>query len=137
MAGPGTEFLGSLALKRLLRTAPFFVVVSGLLLGACRQDRAPPGTVTTSASPPSSQRTGPVARARAADGGVGSIQGIVTLTGEPPLAQGVKRGSDPACEHAPVNDEQVIVQNGRIANVFVQLLDADGTSVPSQPVIVD
>ena len=36
-----------------------------------------------------------------------------------------------------MNDEQVIVQNGRLANVFVQLVDAEGRFVPSQPVIVD
>lgn len=58
-----------------------------------------------------------------------TITGEVTLTGNPPEMQPLKRGVDPVCAKQQMNDEQVLAKNGKLENVVVWVSDG----VPPQP----
>ncbi len=51
--------------------------------------------------------------------------------------QPLKLGVDPICAGAPSHDEQVVVREGRLANVFVRLVDAPAQPPPSDRVVID
>jgi plastocyanin len=70
-------------------------------------------------------------------GALGTIEGSVSFTGHwEPL--GVKKGSDPACARSESTDESILVADGKLANVFVQVLNPPTRrlEVPLEPVIV-
>ncbi len=69
--------------------------------------------------------------------GYGTIAGEVLYVGNPPPMQPLKLGADPVCAGGSRFDEQVIVSNGRLANVFVRLLGAPPEQPPSVPAVVD
>jgi len=69
--------------------------------------------------------------------GNGAIAGEVLFVGNPPTMQPLKLGADKVCAGGSHFDEQVIVSNGRLANVFVRLLGAPPEPPPSAPAVVD
>jgi len=69
--------------------------------------------------------------------GNGTVAGEVLFAGNPPAMQPLKLGADPVCGKGSRLDEQVIVSDGRLANVLVRLLGAAPELPPSAPVVVD
>lgn len=67
---------------------------------------------------------------------VGTLRGVVRFEGRPPERKEMAIGSTAGCEHHPKPPltEDVIVTNGRVENVFVQVKDGlDGWIVPDAP----
>src|SRR5262249_40262542 len=69
--------------------------------------------------------------------GTGAITGEALLVGNPPPMQPLKLGADPVCAGGSRVDEQVIVSNGRLANVLVRLLGAPAEQPPNVVAGVD
>ncbi len=69
--------------------------------------------------------------------GNGTITGEALFVGNPPPMQPLKLGADPVCAGGPRLDEQVIVSNGRLANVLVRLLGAPPEQPPSVAAVID
>ena len=69
--------------------------------------------------------------------GTGVIAGLVELLGNAPIMQPLKLGVDPACAAGPRLDEQVIVSDGKLANVFVRVLDAGPEPPPNLAAVID
>jgi plastocyanin len=110
------------------RTAAAFAVV--VLLSACSKPEAPP---------PSAGGGKKVDAATA-----GAIAGKAIFEGTPPAPDVLKMGSDPACAAAAganLQNDDVLVQNGALQNVFVYVksgLDAAYSfDVPATPVELD
>jgi plastocyanin len=53
--------------------------------------------------------------------GGGSIEGEVDFTGKPPTMPKLHREADPYCAKTPMNDQAVIVKNGKLENVWVHV----------------
>jgi len=53
--------------------------------------------------------------------GKGSIRGKVAFTGTPPTPARLDRDTDAVCKATPMNAEDVLVENGMLANVIVRL----------------
>ena len=77
-------------------------------------------------------------------GPTGSIAGTVTLTGKPPAKVEIDTSMDPACglSHTPLSTEQYVVNNGKIANVFVYVKSGppaamNAAPASSAPVVLD
>jgi hypothetical protein len=74
---------------------------------------------------------------------VGSIAGLVRFLGETPLVTPIAMGGFPGCliNHSePYQDSSVLVENGRLRNVFVYIregLDERVFSIPTDPVVFD
>jgi plastocyanin len=96
--------------------------------------RSAPRTVGETAADGKAQGTAAV---QPAIRGNGTIAGEVLFLGNPPTMHPLKLGADPVCAGGSRFDEQVIVSNGRLANVFVRLLGAPPEQPPSVPAIVD
>ena len=69
--------------------------------------------------------------------GTGTITGEALLVGNPPPMQPLKLGADPVCAGGSRFDEQVIVSNGRLANVLVRLLGAPPEQPPNVVAVID
>ncbi len=69
--------------------------------------------------------------------GAGAIAGEVILSGAPPPTRPLKRGTDPLCAKGSQIDEQVLVTNGKLQNVVVQILSAARSPPPRSPIVVD
>ena len=73
----------------------------------------------------------------------GSVRGHVRLDGPAPENDAVRMNADPMCARAVggrrvLNEAVVAAQDGRLANVFVELVGTfPETPVPSQPVSID
>jgi len=68
-----------------------------------------------------------------------SISGIVTFTGPPPDLRAIDMSNDPGC-HGQNRAETVLVNNGKLANVFVYVkegLENRSFPVPTKPVTVE
>ena len=109
------------------------MVLVAIGCGSSKQDAtaAPP---TDSASP---------APASAAATGSSSVTGSVAFTGTPPAVAAIKMDADPVCQlqhtHGQAPDE-VVVANGRLANVFVYVksgLEGKTFAAPATPVTLD
>lgn len=106
-----------------------FLFLLVLLLG-CSQTQKPPESASTPQSP-----TAVVDKNTA-----GSITGVVSFKGTPPKMPLLDMSSDPACPPNPQAPDVVVAKNGKLANVFVYVKDADrlGTfAAPSEPVVMD
>ncbi len=64
------------------------------------------------------QQTTQVDQASAAN-----ISGVVQFTGAVPKPQQIDKSQDPACGQSPAYDESLVVNNGKLANVFVYVKD--------------
>jgi len=73
----------------------------------------------------------------------GSVRGHVRLEGPVPENETVRMNADPMCRNAVggrrvVDDSVIASPDGRLANVFVELVGAfPGTPVPAEPVSID
>ena len=66
-----------------------------------------------------------------------TISGTIAFTGTPPAAEPLKRNSDPVCAKKQMNDESVLVKDGKLANVVVRLTNAPAGKAPEAPVVID
>jgi plastocyanin len=136
--------------------APALAVLAGLALTACpekKQDMAPiettqapaaaddAGTMEMDAGPMMEMGDGGAAMgdggALGGSGQAGSIEGEVAFTGTAPVMQPLKRGSDPVCAKAKMNDETVLVKDGKLQNVVVRLKGLPAAQAPTEAVVVD
>src|SRR5438309_1180252 len=70
----------------------------------------------------------------------GTISGIVSLKGLPPKMKPLDMTADPGCPTGPQPAEVVVVNAGKLANVFVYVkegLPQGNFAVPSEPVVLD
>jgi plastocyanin len=75
-------------------------------------------------------------------GDEGTIVGVVNFTGQPPQRRRIQMDADPVCAQRNPNalSEEVIVNNGKLQNVFVYVksgLEKYAFSVPSEEVVLD
>jgi len=122
------------------RFASALAILSVSLAAACggtEQSKAPakpssaPADAETPATAPAPKPKGP--RGPIDPATVGAIHGVVRFDGEPPARKPLSIGGTGGCpEHAtPPLSEDVIVANGKLANVFVYVKDgATGWDIP-------
>src|SRR5262249_33559940 len=70
----------------------------------------------------------------------GSISGVINFKGTPPKMQSIHMTQDPGCPSQPQPSDAVVVNNGRLANVFLYVkegLPSGRFPVPSEPVVLD
>jgi plastocyanin len=69
----------------------------------------------------------------------GTVTGVVQFAGTPPQRVPIDMSQDPACSLAgqPNLSEQVIVDHGKLANVFVYVKGAPHLKAPVEPVVID
>jgi hypothetical protein len=68
----------------------------------------------------------------------GTISGSIAFTGTPPVAEPLKRNSDPICAKKQFNDESILVNGGKLQNVVVRLKGAPAAAKPPvEPVVID
>ena len=70
----------------------------------------------------------------------GSITGAINFKGTPPKPAAIDMTADPGCPPKPQPSETVVVNQGKLANVFVYIKDGlpSGTfAAPSEPVVLD
>ncbi|WP_419803816.1 carboxypeptidase regulatory-like domain-containing protein [Terriglobus sp.] len=69
----------------------------------------------------------------------GTVTGTVQFAGTPPARVPIDMSQDPACSLAgqPNLSEQVIVDHGHLANVFVYVKGAPHLKAPAAPVVID
>ena len=70
----------------------------------------------------------------------GSITGIISFKGAPPKLKPLDMTQDPACPSSPQPADAVVVNGGKLANVFVYIKEGlpQGTfAVPIEPVVLD
>lgn len=73
-----------------------------------------------------------------AAGQTGSVSGTVLLSGTPPKRIPIDMSQDPACSLAGENlTEQVVADDGHLANVFVYVKGAPSLQPASAPVVMD
>jgi plastocyanin len=71
---------------------------------------------------------------------VGTISGVVSLKGQPPKMKPLDMTADPGCPPTPQTPEVVVVNGGKLANVFVYVkegLPQGSFAVPAEPVVLD
>src|SRR5579864_927268 len=112
-----------------------FLFLVALILAGCDQTQKPPESSGGTASQSPQTPTAVVDKSTA-----GSVSGVISFKGAPPKMPMLDMTSDPACPPNPQAPEVVMVKNGKLANVFVYVKDADrlGTfPAPAEPVILD
>jgi plastocyanin len=70
----------------------------------------------------------------------GTITGVVSFKGTPPKMKPLDMTQDPGCPREPQPAEVVVVNGGKLANVFVYVKEGlpQGTfAVPAEPVVLD
>ncbi|GBC78067.1 hypothetical protein HRbin08_01553 [bacterium HR08] len=75
-------------------------------------------------------------------GDEGAIAGVVNFTGQPPQRRRIQMDADPVCAQKNPNalSEEVIVNNGKLQNVFVYVksgLEKYSFAVPAEEVVLD
>ncbi len=106
------------------------------VLAACKEEPSKP---QVSFPEPVAAKPEQTAPAPAPSGPTGSIDGMVFFKGTPPTMAKLNKGTDPVCSKFPGYDEQVLVKDGKLQNVFVRITEkpAVDVKVPSAPVVVD
>src|SRR5215467_1740927 len=106
------------------------LLVVALLLGCSK-----------SQNPERASPTAPQSVAKAVDPNtVGAVSGTISFKGAAPKMPMLDMSADPACPPEPQAPDVVVVKNGKLANVFVYLKDADRLGpflAPSEPVVMD
>ncbi|GAB4566354.1 MAG: hypothetical protein Tsb0020_17980 [Haliangiales bacterium] len=69
----------------------------------------------------------------------GAVAGVVSYQGAAPERTNIDRGTDPVCAKKPKLTETVVVEDGKLRDVYVRLANgsAGPHSAPAQPVVVD
>jgi hypothetical protein len=101
---------------------------------AAPDENAASSSASTSSAPQPKGPRGPIDPAK-----TGTITGVVAFEGTPPARKEIVSNSGGCPEHStPLLTEEVIVENGKLANVFVHIKDGwagwDLPPVPSEPV---
>lgn len=112
---------------------PLFLL--SVFLG-CNSQPSQQLTSTVSAAAPAAAAA-PVAVSTPDLSKAGAIKGVVDFKGAIPHQRSIDMTTDPMCPQTPQPAENVVVNNGKLANVFVyvkQGLPAGPYPVPSQPV---
>ena len=93
--------------------------------------------------------SGPTKAGKTYSGDVGSVAGTIAYNGTPPAPKKIDSSADPVCgqKNPNLSTEDTVVNNGKLANVFVYIKDGtatDGTKIgeyswtpPSTPVVLD
>lgn len=105
-------------------------LLSLVLIVGCNQTQKPPDSGTTSQP----------ATAVVDKNNAGSISGVISFKGAAPKMPMLDMTADPACPPTPQAPEVVLVKDGKLANVFVYVKDADrlGTfAPPGEPAVMD
>jgi plastocyanin len=115
------------------RTATLTLLATTFLLTGCKSNTTPPTEATNTPAP---------APAPLNPATLGSVEGIVHLTGKPPARISIDMSADPACAMAPGQNmtEQYIVSNGHLANVFLYIKSGIAPSkapANTAPVVLD
>lgn len=127
---------------RSILTGTFLALVALSFAGCSKsaEDKAAPSVAET----PAGEQSDPAKpeaeeKTRAPEGPTGSIQGLVTITGETPEMPLLRRGSDPACDNGELRAETILVgEGGTLANVLVRVKPGTVPAwTPSEPVVVD
>ena len=91
--------------------------------------------------PASESSAGPKAATISIDSATaGSISGVVSFKGAPPKLKPLDMTQDPGCPSPPQAADAVVVNGGKLANVFVYIKEGlpQGTfAVPDEPVVLD
>ncbi|HEY6252876.1 MAG TPA: carboxypeptidase regulatory-like domain-containing protein [Candidatus Angelobacter sp.] len=110
----------------------FLFCFCALALAGCDQTQKPPE---------SSGGAAPQAATAVVDKNTaGSVSGTISFKGAAPKMPMLDMSSDPACPGDPQAPDVVVVKNGKLANVFVYVKDADrlGTfAAPAEEVVMD
>ena len=86
---------------------------------ACNRSKPAPVTLPVPSGPP------------------GVIEGEVRFTGTAPVPGKLHREADPYCARTEVMDPTVLASNGKLANVWVRVVNAAPVSPPATPVEID
>jgi plastocyanin len=113
------------------------IVLTVIACGKGKEEGAPAGgAADRNAAPSAGQATAPL--------GGGTITGTVKFTGTPPANPPIDMGEEPDCAakySGTPTDSQVVVNNGRVANVFVfvkgGLPAGEKFPTPSAPAVID
>ncbi|SRR5258705_2828252 len=109
----------------LIAAAAFVIGVAGYLLwGRQRRDTEAPARVVAAGSSPAT--------------GAAVIEGEVHFTGAAPVPGKLHREADPYCARQEMTDPTVLVADGRLANVWVHVIEgAPDAPPPPTPVDID
>src|SRR5262249_44992613 len=114
---------------RALGVAGFVLITLALLVG-CNNSQ-------TSSAPAATPKAATIAIDAAT---AGSIRRVISLKGVPPKLKPLDMTQDPGCPSSAQPPDAIVVNGGRLANVFVYVKEGlpQGTfSVPSDPVVLD
>ncbi|HEY6339442.1 MAG TPA: carboxypeptidase regulatory-like domain-containing protein [Candidatus Sulfotelmatobacter sp.] len=110
------------------------VIAAGLLLAACNKKEEAPASSSAAEQPAAAPAATPIDPAT-----VATLSGTVKFNGAAPKQAKIDMSQDPACKG--VNDaENIVVDNGDLANVFVYVKDGLGNrtfDVPKDPAVLD
>jgi hypothetical protein len=67
----------------------------------------------------------------------GGVRGTVWFDGAPPRMEELKRSSDPFCAGKRMVNPEVVIHDGKLANVLVHVLGAPKAPPPPQPAIIE
>ncbi|HEY1936569.1 MAG TPA: carboxypeptidase regulatory-like domain-containing protein [Candidatus Angelobacter sp.] len=114
---------------RLIWTLPLLVLVLGI--SGCSKSQP------ASDQPPSSPRAATINVDPAT---AGTISGVISFKGATPKMKLLDMTADPGCPRSPQPAEAVVVNNGKLANVFIYVkegLPQGSFAVPSEPLVLD
>jgi len=151
----GATHYRSRPMPRSLRTQPI-LLLAALLAFACSSEKPPTSTAATpsggggGAAPSKTDAATPSAGEPSAPTGkavdpatAATVKGIVTFNGTPPERATIAMAADASCaamHKSPVLTDALLVEGGRVANVFVYVKDgADGlaAAAPAEPAVLD
>jgi plastocyanin len=110
------------------------VLAAGLLLAACNKKEEAPASSPSAEQPASAPAATPIDPAT-----VATVSGTVKFDGAAPKEAKIDMSQDPACKGMN-QAENVVVDNGDLANVFVYVKDGLGNrtfDVPKDPIVLD
>jgi len=109
----------------------FFVAITLTALLGCTKSQ-PAQEVSSSSSKAATISIDPAT--------AGSISGIISFKGAPPKLKPLDMTQDPACPQSSQPAEAVVVNGGKLANVFVYVkegLSQGAFATPAEPVVLD
>ena len=116
-------------LSTAYRRTGFVITGAALLLTGCKPDAA----VRTGAVVDRGTQTAPQQPAAATvdTSQSGALTGTVLFRGTPPPSVPIDMSMDPACAFAENSSEQVVVANGKLANVYLYIKGAAPSQAPA------
>lgn len=111
-----------------------FFTLALLCVGCSKSEKSQPETRAAAPSP-SASAPAPVDKSTA-----GAIAGVVVFKGSPAKLPTIDMTQDPTCPTDPQTPDVMMINKGRLANVFVYVKDGLGTlafPAPTQPAMLD